>query len=232
MTPYFALDAASRAAREAGHIIHTATQRSYTNKESDRDLITETDQKTQEAIVAVLRKDDETMPILGEEGTPSLADAVAAVRSLSSFWIVDPLDGTTNFVHRFPAYAVSIAYVRDGELTAGVVYDPIRDELSTAATGHPSTLNGQRIGVQECPRLREAILGTGFHYTEEGRFQALREIAVVAPSVRNLRALGSAALQLAWGRCRTPHRLLSEKSPSVGPRCRCATRLQGWRPCE
>lgn len=197
--------AAVRAARRAGELIRAARGRiaGYSTKSGDHDLVTEVDRAAEAAIVAELQAACPGVPVLGEEGTagagaPTLADALD---QLPELWAVDPLDGTTNFVHGWPISTVSIAYARSGQVQAAVVYDPYRDELFTARAGAGAFLNGAPIRVDACAVPRDALLSTGFPTDLGWRRCNVEGLRALAPHVRNIRALGSAALHLAWTAC-------------------------------
>ena len=120
-----------------------------------KDLVTEADREAEAAIVAIIRARFPEHNILAEEGDyPQTASPVR--------WIIDPLDGTTNFAHTFPWFAVSIAVEKDGEIILGIVYNPIYEELFVAAKGQGATLNGQALQVSTIDRLDRALLATGF----------------------------------------------------------------------
>lgn len=198
-------EAAVRAARQAGELIRArlGQARRVDTKSGARDLVTEVDRASEAAILGTLREAFPQVPILGEEGVsgagaPTVADELDALPEL---WAVDPLDGTTNFVHGWPFVAVSIAYARRGELLVGVVYDPFRDELFTARAGAGARLNGEPVQVDGCRRLADAMLATGFSPDPEWRRCNVEGLRALAPHVRTLRAAGSAALHLAWTAC-------------------------------
>lgn len=113
-------------------------------------------------------------------------------------WIVDPLDGTINFLWGIPHWAVSIAVERDGEVVTGVVFDPSKDELFVATRGAGATLNGEAIHANPAPPLDEALIATGFHYSVEERQRQSARMTEVVPVVRDIRRFGAAALDLSW----------------------------------
>ena len=125
--------------------------------------------------------------LLGEEGSHTESES-------GRRWIVDPLDGTTNFLYGFPGWAVSIAL--EGEL--GVVFDPVRDELFVATRGSGATLNGAPLRLGAPPSLETALIATGFGYAAERRTKQGAVIARVLPRVRDIRRAGAAALDLCW----------------------------------
>jgi len=150
------LDAAIEIAQEAGKILREEFDRPIQiSYKGDVDLVTQADKRSEEAIVAGLTKYFPEHSIAAEEGTGH--------ESSTEFrWHVDPLDGTTNFAHGYPCFAVSIALAQRGELLAGVVYNPFYEELFAALRGGGATLNGKRIFVSTVDTLATSLLGTGF----------------------------------------------------------------------
>jgi len=185
------LAAAIEAARSAGAILrqHEDGPRLVTHK-SAVDLVTEVDLACEQAIRCVLQDHTPEIPVLGEEGGGPV-DA-------STAWIVDPLDGTTNFVHGFPYYCVSIALRRDHRLELGVIYDPVRDKLYRATCGDGAWCNDRRMSVSTCGDLQDALVGTGFAYDRRERSAFyLHYFEPVLKSVQGIRRAGAAALDLA-----------------------------------
>ena len=154
------------------------------------DLVTRIDLACEAAIHAVLSAEAPDIPVLAEES--------GGARAADTRWIVDPLDGTTNFVHGFPAYAVSIGLQIDGELQAGCVYDPLRDHLYTATRGGGAYCNGERLQVSKTSTLADALLLTGFPYDRQQR--AAEYLGIVQSFMercRGIRRAGAAALDFA-----------------------------------
>jgi myo-inositol-1(or 4)-monophosphatase len=185
---------AEAVAREAGHQLREAyagPRMNVTAKSSPTDLVSEADHAAERLIrerLAAARSDD---GFLGEEGGD-----VTGTSGLR--WVVDPLDGTINFLFGIPQWAVSIACEDAGGTLAGVVYDPMRDELWSAERDGPARLDGRPIEASGRTDLATALVATGFGYDAEvRRFQA-DVIARLLPQVRDIRRLGSAALDLAW----------------------------------
>jgi myo-inositol-1(or 4)-monophosphatase len=117
-------------------------------------------------------------------------------------WIIDPLDGTTNFIHGFPQYCVSIGIRHRGALAHGVVYDPIRNELFTASKGRGAFLNDRRIRVSKCARLGDALVGTGFPFKEVARLEVyVKQLDTLMRASSGVRRAGAAALDLAYVAC-------------------------------
>jgi myo-inositol-1(or 4)-monophosphatase len=191
------LNIAIKAARRAGTIINRASldlDRLTVARKGPRDYVTEVDRNCEEAIVEILRTAYPDHAVLGEEfglTGPEQADYQ---------WIVDPLDGTTNFIHGLPNYAVSIALLHRGQVTQAVIYDPSRNELFTASRGSGAFLNDRRVRASSRTRFHEALLGA--HWPRSGesdggvaRFRALGEECV------GVRRMGSSVLDLAYVAC-------------------------------
>lgn len=163
-------------------------------KSSRTDLATAADRASERLVreaLAAARPDD---GVLGEEeGSSSGRSGLT--------WVVDPLDGTTNFVYGFPAWAVSIALRDESEVVVGVVHDPERDETYTAWRGGGAFLDGVRLRRGAAGPLSEALCATGFGYSAERRALQARLLPTVLPAVRDIRRAGSAALDLCWVAC-------------------------------
>src|ERR1700685_3389801 len=150
------LDVAIETAREAGAILLAEFDRPVKiSYKGEVDIVTQADQRSEEAIVSRLRSHFPKHAIVAEEGGGTETDSPFR-------WHVDPLDGTTNFAHGYPCFAVSIGLEEDGELVAGVIYQPISRELFTAARGEGAYLNGKRIHVSSIEHLATSLLATGF----------------------------------------------------------------------
>jgi myo-inositol-1(or 4)-monophosphatase len=155
-------------------------------------LVTEADVASEKEVVGILKRRYPGAAILAEEAGEE--DGKAGVR-----FIIDPLDGTTNFAHGYPVFAVSVAYEEDGRVAAGVVYDPLRRELFTAARGKGAFLNGRRLAVSGTNKLEESLLVTGFPYDlREDLAGSLRLFNRFMGSSRAIRRDGSAALDLCY----------------------------------
>jgi myo-inositol-1(or 4)-monophosphatase len=156
-------------------------------------FVTAADRRTEEILQAELTKARPGYGFLGEEGGRQDGD------DKSHCWIVDPLDGTTNFLHGIPQFAISIALEREGVIVAGVIYNPATEELFTAERGKGAFLNDQRLRVAARRRLSEAVVACGLPHLGRGDLALFRrEIAVVQERVAGLRRFGAAALDLAW----------------------------------
>ena len=188
------LNIAVKAARRAGGIINRASrdvEQIKVSAKRDKDFVTEVDKAAEEAIIGVLKAAYPDHAILAEEsGASGDSDYV---------WIIDPLDGTTNFIHGFPQYCVSIALAHKGLLTHAVVYDPTRNELFTAVKGGGAYLNDRRIRVSRRVKLNEVLLGTGFPFRYFEHVDAYLGIfRDMMHKTAGVRRPGAAALDLAW----------------------------------
>jgi myo-inositol-1(or 4)-monophosphatase len=152
-------------------------------------MVSDADRAAEEAISSILRAARPDDGLLGEEG-------LSASGSSGRRWVVDPLDGTTNYLYRYPAWAVSVA-VEDGEgALAGVVFDPLGDELFSASRGGGAFVNGSAIRVRDVDDLGRALIATGFGYDPEVRRGQAEVLLRVLPRVRDVRRAGAAALDL------------------------------------
>jgi myo-inositol-1(or 4)-monophosphatase len=194
--------AAAGLAREAGAILREGYGRIHAPERKGRiDLVTEFDRRSEALLLGELRRRFPTHGILAEESGAHAAGggAPGAPDSDAVRWIIDPLDGTTNFAHNYPFFAVSIAAESAGSLVAGAVFDPVRDELFSAAAGHGATLNDVPLHVSAIERIEDALLVTGFPYDVRERpepvLSTFREFLTRAQGVRRD---GSAALNLCY----------------------------------
>jgi len=191
------LNIAIRAARSAGNIITRNVDRldQLTIETKERnDFVSEVDRQAEQEIIHVLRKAYPGHGILAEESGAHSGDDYV--------WIVDPLDGTTNFLHGFPQFAVSIALRHRGRLEQAVIYDPMRQELFTATRGAGAQLNERRIRVSTRRTLEGALLGTGFPIRQQHHLDAyLGMFRTLFPMTAGIRRAGSAALDLAYVAC-------------------------------
>ncbi len=164
------------------------------------DLVTAMDKAVENEILVRIRKAFPSHAVLAEES--SGAGGGTSALDAEHLWIVDPLDGTTNFAHAHPQFCVSIAYASKGVVQAGVIFDPLRDELFAAAHGGGATLNGRPIRVSSAPTLDDALIATGFPYDRRERadfYMSFYREAVVR--TQGVRRAGSAALDIAWVAC-------------------------------
>lgn len=195
------LNTAVKAARRAGAIINRGAldiDRLTVRHKRANDYVSEVDQKAEEAIIDTLLTAYPKHAILAEEsGITENHEAASDFQ-----WIIDPLDGTTNFLHSFPQYAVSIALRQGNTLQHAVVFDPVRNELFTASRGAGAFLNERRIRVGNRDKLLSALIGTGFPYHDFTHLPAYTAIfADLVQKTSGLRRPGSAALDLAWLAC-------------------------------
>jgi len=195
---------ASAIALEAGALLRDYYSRGVTTEyKSDVDLVTEADRASEKLIVERLHALFPEHGVYGEEGTRSNIDREYR-------WYIDPLDGTTNFAHSFPVFCVSMGLERrtpslaasqDGELIAGIVYDPLRDELFTTERGKGAYLNGARIHVSRIADLAEALLATGFPSRKRHDNPNIHFYQEFTLRSHGVRRAGSAALDLAYTAC-------------------------------
>jgi myo-inositol-1(or 4)-monophosphatase len=181
-------------AEAAGRILLDGLARVRTTvetKSTRTDMVTEMDRASEAFIAGVLRERRPGDGLLGEEGA-------AATTSTGVRWVIDPLDGTTNYLYGFPAFAVSIAAEVDGVGVAGAVHDPVHGETFSAFTGGGAWLNGVRLEVEGAPDLGTALVGTGFSYDAGARARQSEVLRHVLPVVRDVRRAGAAALDLCW----------------------------------
>lgn len=189
------LNIAIKAARRAATVINRASTQLdllSVQAKSPNDFVTEVDHAAEKAIIEILRDAFPGHGILAEESGESGPE--------SEFnWIIDPLDGTTNFIHGFPQYAISIAQTKNGVLEHAVVYDPVSNELFTASRGSGAFLNDRRIRVSRRNRLNDALLGTGFPFRQFDNVDAyLAMFKELTQKTAGIRRPGAAALDLAY----------------------------------
>ncbi|REE90557.1 myo-inositol-1(or 4)-monophosphatase [Paenibacillus taihuensis] len=192
-------------AAKAGEWIKTklGNHTSLSLKYSAQDLVTEVDKGAEMMIRNLVQTHFPDHSFLGEEGVEpgpeASTRALQSVRDAEYLWVVDPLDGTTNFVHSFPFFSVSIALAHRGEVIVGVVYDPIRDELFVAEKGKGAYVRGRRMGVSSEQNLRESLIATGFPADPNYALPLnMKGLQALVPQVRNIRSGGSAALHMAY----------------------------------
>lgn len=191
------LNIAVRAARRAGTIINRALNRIgevRIDAKGHRDYVTEIDREAENAIIHTLLDAYPNHSIIAEEsGEQGSGEFV---------WVIDPLDGTMNFIHGYPQFAVSIALKVRGELDQAVIFDPMRDELFTASRGVGAQLNNRKIRVSDCPDLNQALLATGFPIRDPIALESyMPTLNALLPQVSGVRRAGSACLDLAFVAC-------------------------------
>ena len=191
------LNTAVKAARKAGQIINRASLDLDLVRVASKgrsDFVTEVDRAAEDAIIATLKTAYPQHDILAEESGASNPEGGA-----ENLWIIDPLDGTTNFIHGFPQYAVSIALQQRGQITQAVVYDPTRNELFTASRGRGAFLDDRRLRVSRRTKLRECLIGTGFPFRSlEHLDEYVRMFKRITEETAGIRRPGAAALDLAY----------------------------------
>jgi len=199
------LAVATRAARRAAAVIVDAARdlkRLPSHAKAHRDIVTNADAAAENAIIATLRAAFPEHAILGEESgeiVGQLADAGTRGTKGGFKWIIDPIDGTVNFVHGYPHYAVSIALTRGTEITHAVVLDPVRDEMFTAIRGKGAHLNGGPLRVSTCLELEQALVGTVVPLRESPRMAAyLPTFNAVVAHCAGVRRAGGCALDLCY----------------------------------
>ncbi|MDX2220989.1 MAG: inositol monophosphatase family protein [Burkholderiales bacterium] len=191
------LNIAVKAARRAGSVINRASfdiDKLTITRKQHNDFVTEVDQAAEQAVIRTIAEAYPDHAFLAEEsGQTGTSEHV---------WIIDPLDGTTNFLHGLPQYCVSIALQSKGVLTHAVVFDPNRNELFTATKGAGAFLNERRIRVSKRIKMEEALIGTGFPFRQNSDIdEYLKAFKAVALNSAGLRRPGSAALDLAYVAC-------------------------------
>ncbi len=193
------LNIAIKAAREAAKIQLRAFYRGAkieVTAKSSGDFVTEVDKMAEEAIVTIIKEAFPEHKFLGEEGGST------GNGESEYLWIIDPLDGTTNFIHGIDQFCVSIACQKGKQLQYAVVFNPVRNELFTATRGRGAQLDGQRIRVSRATILRNSLIGTGLPFRETDDYQTyLKILAEMMPKTAGIRRPGSAALDLCWVAC-------------------------------
>lgn len=188
------INIALRAARTAGNIIVRAMERMDTiqiTEKSKNDFVTEIDAQAEQAIIETIRSAYPHHGILAEESGKHDGD--------ETVWIIDPLDGTTNYIHGFPHFAISIAVQHKGRLEHALIFDPVKQETFIASRGDGARLNDKRIRVSKRSGLEGALLGTGFPFRQVDMLEPyIRTMKTLMPQTVGIRRAGSAALDLAY----------------------------------
>jgi myo-inositol-1(or 4)-monophosphatase len=192
------LNFAIQTARDAGAILIDRLGRALqVSNKGDIDLVTEADLASEKLIIERIKSHYPRHAILAEE-----SGGVESASGESEWrWIIDPLDGTTNYAHGYPCFCVSIALERAGSIEIAVIYDPTRDEMFAAERGQGAHLNGRRMRVSEVNELNSAMLCTGFPYNVRERPDFAREFANFTMNAQAVRRDGSAAIDLAYVAC-------------------------------
>jgi myo-inositol-1(or 4)-monophosphatase len=191
------LDVATDAARRAGALLlerFRGPAKGVGTKSSPTDPVSDADRASEELILGILAQRRPNDGVVGEEGG-------GRAGSSGLEWVVDPLDGTVNFLYRIPLWAVSIAARDERGTFVGVVYDPVRDEMFQAERGRGALLNDRSIHVSDESDIAKALIGTGFAYQAEARAAQAKVLQRLLPKVRDIRRAGSAATDLATVAC-------------------------------
>ncbi len=172
--------------------------RTIDRKSTRSDLVTDADRASEALLVHEIRREYPTHRILGEEGTGDLDD----LQKQGMLWVIDPLDGTVNYAHHLPMYAVSIALLQDGVPQVGVVYLPVLQELFCAAVGMGTTRNDLPVHVSDCAALSDAVVATGYPYDKHiDARDNIENTARMIKQVRGFRRMGAASVDLAYVAC-------------------------------
>ena len=191
------LNFATDIAREAGNLLVQKLGTAKVTTKGEINLVTEADIAAENLIIDRIRSYHPQHGILAEES----GEAVLKGKPSEWKWIIDPLDGTSNYAHGYPCFCVSIALERAGQLEVGVVYDPMRDEMFAAERGRGATLNDRKIRVSSVEELSGAMLCTGFPYNVRERPDFARDFTNFTMNAQAVRRDGSAALDLAYVAC-------------------------------
>ncbi len=191
------LNTAIKAARRAGKVImryHDQLDRLAVESKGRNDYVSEVDRRAEEEIIGVIRSAYPDHAILAEESGKQDGN--------DYLWIIDPLDGTTNYLHGFPQFSISIALYVQNKPNQAVVFDPLRNELFTAGRGTGAQLNDRRIRVSGTSRLERTLLGTGFPFKSMEHLDSwIKIFRTLLPQTSGVRRAGSAALDLAYVAC-------------------------------
>lgn len=194
------LNFAMQAARDAGAILVDRLGRAQVSNKGYINLVTEADLASEKLIIERIKSHYPRHAILAEESGDTAGQLLADGTSEWK-WIIDPLDGTTNYAHGYPCFCVSIALERAGKIEVGVIYDPMRDEMFAAERGQGATLNERRMRVSNVEDLNRAMLCTGFPYNVRERPNFVRDFEKFTMEAQAVRRDGSAAIDLAYLAC-------------------------------
>jgi myo-inositol-1(or 4)-monophosphatase len=187
---------AMKAAREAGNLVlRQSGERRIVRFKSKVDFVTNVDKNSEKLITSMIKKRFPDHGIMAEEGTN--------VENSENLWVIDPLDGTINFMHGYPFFCVSIALVRNGKRALGVVYDPLRKEMFHAVAGGGAYLNGKRIKVSAADELKDSLLVTDFYSGNRNLVTRTLEAAgrFLYEGIQGMRRSGSAAIDMCYVAC-------------------------------
>jgi myo-inositol-1(or 4)-monophosphatase len=191
------LNFAMQTAREAGKILLDKFGKKINiTKKGDINLVTEADLASEKFIIEQIKSYYPKHSILAEESGAAIADSSSVLK-----WIIDPLDGTTNFAHGYPCFCVTIALEFEGEIVIGVTFDPTRDEMFSAEKGSGAFLNNKKIRVSDTEKLGDALICTGFPYDVAERDNFARHFTKFVENARGIRRDGSAAIDMAYVAC-------------------------------
>lgn len=198
MSPERLVNTAKRAALSAGRLLmrhYGKLNPSQISQKSRNDFVTEVDKASEKLIASLIRKEFPRHAIQGEEGGLSEGDE-------GTRWVIDPLDGTSNYIHCFPLFSVSIGVRHEGRTVAGVIYDPLHKELFSASDGKGARLNGKPIRVSSIQTLSDALMTTGIPFRARDRFEEyIESLKRISYASAGMRRGGSAALDLAYVAC-------------------------------
>jgi myo-inositol-1(or 4)-monophosphatase len=191
------LNFAQQTAREAGKILLDKFGKKINiSKKGDINLVTEADLASEKFIIEQIKSYYPKHSILAEESGAAVVDGESKWK-----WIIDPLDGTTNFAHGYPCFCVTIALEHEGEIVVGVTFDPTRDEMFSAEKNSGSFLNNKQLRVSDTEKLSEALICTGFPYDVAERENFARHFTSFVANARGIRRDGSAAIDMAYVAC-------------------------------
>lgn len=191
------LNFAIETTREAGQIVLEKSGRTTVTKKGDINLVTEADLASEAHIIEKIKSYYPKHSVLAEES----GEAVVIGGDSTWKWIIDPLDGTTNYAHGYPCYCVTLALEHDGEIVIGVTFDPTRNELFAAERGQGASLNGRKITVSATENLADALIVTGFPYDFKQKENFARHLTEFLFQSRGVRRDGSAAIDMAYVAC-------------------------------
>jgi len=191
------LNFAIETAREAGQILLEKFGRITVTKKGDINLVTEADLASEKHIIERIKSHYPKHAILAEES----GEAIIKGGDATWKWIIDPLDGTTNYAHGYPCFCVTLALEHDGAIVIGVTFDPTRDELFACERGRGATLNGKPIRVSVADKLGDSLIVTGFPYDFKHRNDFARHLTEFLLNSRGVRRDGSAAIDMAYVAC-------------------------------
>jgi myo-inositol-1(or 4)-monophosphatase len=193
---------AESAARSAGKVLIDMLHTAIVKEKSRKDLVTDADVAAQRLIYQMIMSQFPDHQFVGEEGDPNgNGPASDRIPDGQWCWVVDPIDGTANYVHRLPNFAVSIALVRDGQSHVGVVYDPMADEMFSAIRNAGASMNGKSIGASDCQDIEHALIAASFPPNVQRDSPEVKQFIEVLVQAQSIRRLGSAALNLCYVGC-------------------------------